>query len=764
MASPELDNLERDEDLLVAELRACGVTGENWNHLHCPWHGEDRDGSLAIFTDKDSGKAMFKCHAGACNSTGTIVHARMKARNCDYKTAVNDLLRNGHKQVKVHHEKKPEKKEHKKHDSYDAMILDISKRAEFNGYKFVKAWNYTDPITGEIEYVTIRTDHVSEKNSIGKTKKRFLPAHRIPTGFQEGGIDVNPIYMRKEMADAPFVVVVEGEKCAAALAEIGFVTTTSPGGSKSAQNADWSPLKGKEVAIWRDNDDDGKAYEDKVVHELSLLDPPCVVRAVNIPNNLPDGGDVVDFIEELKFDGKEDETIKATIQAFLDSAPKVGFFVNHVSLKTLLAYNTKKDPNCLLGRRWICKGGSCLFAGQTGLGKSTLAAQCAILWALGRSAFGIPPIKPLKSVFIQAENDIGDLAEQCQGVIGAMNLYEHADELDAMIKFVTEDGKCGDAFTGFKDPNEAKRAGRIETNIGYVERIVRYYRPDLVWVDPLHAYIGGDINKAEVCARFLRNGLNPIGHKYGCAWMIAHHTTKPKLPDEKKGMTHSDYSYQGAGSAELSNWARATMSIHQREDGLYELKTNKRWKRALLSASTDPFAGEQNPISCIVLKHSQHGLCWLTAETSDLPGMHDEKQEAIDAMVQVGMESMVRGKQYEIPALRIIFAKAIGKAVATTYTKHSPVCQAFAILMANCKVAEQPNLFTLPASLANHSPSHSPSAVTPDSPIRHTPVGCGDGELANQAKKTSENGDPKNQEKTSEPNLPWNDDVQPDQE
>jgi len=737
---------------MLSELRSAGArVGKNLNHIGCPWHGDDSTGSLSVKSNED-GVVFYNCHG--CGEKGDVISLICKNRNCEFTDAVKILTGTNvtglSQQSKSPSPKKKEepKKELPKHDSYESMIASVSDRAERKGYKFVKAWNYTDPITGKIEYVTMRMDQTGEFNSKGKQKKQFLPAHAIATGFQEGGTKVNPIYRRKEILGADTVVVVEGEKCADALIELGIIATTSPSGAKGANNADWTPLKDKSVIIWPDNDEDGSGYANDVESILSRLDPPCVVRRVHVPKDLPEGGDVVDYIESLRMDGKDDDATISSIYAFLDAAEKVGFFANHITLKELVSYDTSDDPNCLLGKRWICKGGSCLFAGQTGLGKSTLAMQCSILWALGRSAFGIPAIKPMKSVFIQAENDIGDMAEQCQGVIKAMDLEDHIEDLNNMIKFVTEDGKCGDAFTGFKDPNDPKKLGRIESSIGYLESIVRYYKPDLVWVDPLHAYIGGDINKAEICARFLRSGLNPLGHKYGCAWMIAHHTTKPKSADEKKGMTHSDYSYQGAGSAELANWARATMSIHQREDGLYELKTNKRWKRALLSASSDPFAGENNPTSCIILKHSQHGLCWLVADAADI-AMHDEKKDIVSAMVQVGMEYMVMGKQYEVSALRAMFAKAVGKAVATTYTKHSPVCQAFAILMANCKVPHQPNLFTLPHSFAKHSPSHSPSADEPNSPIRQSPVGVGDGELANcdgGQKKTN-----------SQQNLPWDD-------
>ena len=57
-------------------------------------------------------------------------------------------------------------------------------------------------------------------------------------------------------------MIVEGEKAADAAAELlpDFVVTTSPFGAKSAGKADWSPVEGRDVTIWPDNDEAGAGY------------------------------------------------------------------------------------------------------------------------------------------------------------------------------------------------------------------------------------------------------------------------------------------------------------------------------------------------------------------------------------------------------------------------------------------------------------------------------------------------------------------------
>ena len=53
--------------------------------------------------------------------------------------------------------------------------------------------------------------------------------------------------------------IVEGEKCADALSEIGLLATTS-GSATSANNTNWSPLHGRHIIIWPDKDESGIEY------------------------------------------------------------------------------------------------------------------------------------------------------------------------------------------------------------------------------------------------------------------------------------------------------------------------------------------------------------------------------------------------------------------------------------------------------------------------------------------------------------------------
>jgi hypothetical protein len=105
-------------------------------------------------------------------------------------------------------------------------------------------------------------------------------------GAAEAVADLQP----RPVIGAASVFVVEGEKCCHALHDIGIVATTSPGGAGKAEHADWSPLAGKTVYLWPDNDPaeeggepKGAAHMRQVQKALEKLQPPPARRTGSTP-------------------------------------------------------------------------------------------------------------------------------------------------------------------------------------------------------------------------------------------------------------------------------------------------------------------------------------------------------------------------------------------------------------------------------------------------------------------------------------------------
>jgi 5S rRNA maturation endonuclease (ribonuclease M5) len=105
-----------------------------------------------------------------------------------------------------------------------------------------------------------------------------------------------PLYRWDRLAERQleWVLVVEGEKTADAATELfpDHVTTTSSGGSKAAGAADWSPLKGRKVAIWPDADETGRKYAEQVARLVRKADAARVV--VQVPDSFAEAWDLAD--------------------------------------------------------------------------------------------------------------------------------------------------------------------------------------------------------------------------------------------------------------------------------------------------------------------------------------------------------------------------------------------------------------------------------------------------------------------------------------
>ena len=243
----------------------------------------------------------------------------------------------------------------------------------------------------------------------------------------------------------------------------------------------------------------------------------------------------------------------------------------------LLTADRKNDPNNILGNRWLCKGGSLLIVGQSGTGKSSLMMQAAVHWALGRDFFGIKPVKPLRSIILQAENDALDCGESLQDVVaGAYLDSAEIAQLKEHLAIYRDTVSTGTAFTA------ALKALIIE------------HRADIVFVDPLLSFAGIDVSDQEQASKFLRHDLAPILLETGAVLVAMHHTGKPKTSAEKEGHTVADLAYAGLGSSEFTNYFRevAVLFRCQGEEPIYKFGLTKRRGRAGLKDHENQFKGE----------------------------------------------------------------------------------------------------------------------------------------------------------------------------
>jgi hypothetical protein len=150
-----------------------------------------------------------------------------------------------------------------------------------------------------------------------------------------------------------------------------------------------------------------------------------------------------------------------------------------------------------------------------------------------------------------------------------------------------------------------------------VEPIAASQTMDLLWLDPALAYIGGDVKSQEVVGGFLRNGLNPILHKYNCATVIVHHTNKPPSGQEKATWAGNDLAYLGSGSAEWANWARAVVAV--RGLGSHEVFQLVLGKRGARANWRDKQSDERIYQKAIAHAKEPGAICWREAAADEVP-------------------------------------------------------------------------------------------------------------------------------------------------
>jgi hypothetical protein len=258
----------------------------------------------------------------------------------------------------------------------------------------------------------------------------------------------------------------------------------------------------------------------------------------------------------------------------------------------LLAFDGRHDPDCLMGKRYLGRTGALVIVAPSGIGKSVLALQLGACAALGRPFFPLQMSGPLRVLYVQAEDDVGDVAESAQGFVAGYRLTPaELTQLRERLRIVRWNDAAGGKFL--------------------VRLRAEHERHpfDLVIVNPLFSFAGCNVSEQRELSPFLRNGLNPILNDIRAACALVHHTNKPTA-DERKKPTDSDQ-YSGSGSAELTNWARAYITLQQVKSAgraTYKMSFVKRGRRAgILDANGEP-------ATSVFIQHAEDGLCWLPSD------------------------------------------------------------------------------------------------------------------------------------------------------
>ena len=304
--------------------------------------------------------------------------------------------------------------------------------------------------------------------------KKILPFHRggenwiakEPPAPRSG----KPLYRLPEvMASIGPVYIVEGEKCADALAAIGIAATTS-GAAKSAAKADWSPLAGRTCVVWPDNDAPGEQYAADVAEILD--DKDCTVSVVDVTAIGQDaaGDDAADWLAQ------HPAATAADVLALPTIAPQ-----SH-GVKLTRASDITPEAISWLWDGYLARGMLTLIAGNGGTGKTTIALTIAATVTTG-GKWPDSTRAPTGSVIVWSGEDA--IAQTL-----VPRLREAGADL-SRVYFVTNEDQVFDPAT---DMPALERAARRLPDLA------------LVIIDPIVSMVQGDSHKnAEV-----RRGLQPV--------------------------------------------------------------------------------------------------------------------------------------------------------------------------------------------------------------------------------------------------------------
>jgi uncharacterized protein YoaH (UPF0181 family) len=213
----------------------------------------------------------------------------------------------------------------------------------------------------------------------------------------------------------------------------------------------------------------------------------------------------------------------------------------------------------LLGNRWLTRDGSLFVVAPSGHGKSSFCVQCMINWAIGRPAFALKPPRPLRILMVQSEDDDADMKSFVQ-CTRTMNLSQ--DEMDLLHENTRV---------------EFRRDLAGERFFCAIDQFLTQYSADILIVNPLTGFCTVDLKDEIGMNTWLRDRLNKIMEKHGCAPMIVAHMPKGQL-NQIKDKEWYEWMYVQSGCVTLTNWARAILVFVPSSElrGTYKFMAAKR--------------------------------------------------------------------------------------------------------------------------------------------------------------------------------------------
>lgn len=171
--------------------------------------------------------------------------------------------------------------------------------------------------------------------------------------------------------------------------------------------------------------------------------------------------------------------------------------------------------NVVIGRNFLRKGQTWVISGASGIGKSILAMQIAVGFALGEKTLELDIFKPSKTLLFNAENPTADTRAYFNGVVSNFTRNSGSD----LDKLLDNNFHYADATNCYYSVDEF--ISKLETSL----RVGNY---DVVIVDSLLSLVRCDFSEHSTIANLFCK-INALKSKYNFAMVFFHHFDKPNF-------------------------------------------------------------------------------------------------------------------------------------------------------------------------------------------------------------------------------------------
>jgi len=384
-------------------------------------------------------------------------------------------------------------------------------------------------------------------------KKEFRPW--VPGVTYPKAPEVRPLYNIPNILNEQRVVWVEGEKCAQALIDAGIPATCTLGGAgaltrKNAEKFDFTPLRGKDLIIWPDNDDAGRRLAE-IVREVALESDADTVTILQSPTGKPPKWDAADAISE-GFDVREfiEGGIGHTHRAInlLNDSLLISRFTGSAPIQEFLVDGT------------FPIGVPIIFAAAGDAGKGMMTLDLAMKVAAGRplqNAFG-GTVKEFGDVVIfTAEDDEAEMHRRIDRLDEEGLRFDYPNKLH-----VVPLPNVGGVFPILRD-NMGDYSETDEFKKIY-EQILQLENLKLIVFDPLASFVHADVNSDPAAGAALTGLLARVATETGASVIVCHHMTKVQgdkiisKPEEARNLIR--------GTSALVDGVRCAFAIWQLDE------------------------------------------------------------------------------------------------------------------------------------------------------------------------------------------------------